>query len=103
VDLVFFIPSKMLLVSLLVFGLVQLGISKTILKRWDNVAPKHSWSEIPRGWEYKAPASSNYVFELRIGLKQNKINDLIDNLMEISDPTHPRFYHLTLYLFTADE
>ena len=85
--------------ALLVFGLVQLGTSKSLLKRWDNLAVKHSWPEIPRGWEYKAPAPSNYVFNLRIGLKQNKINDLIDNLMEISDPTNPR-YHCSL-LFSS--
>jgi tripeptidyl-peptidase I len=81
----------MLLAPLLVLGLVQLGTSKIHLKRWDNLAVKHSWPEIPRGWEYKAPAPADYVFELRIGLKQDRIDDLIDNLMEISDPSHARY------------
>jgi Pro-kumamolisin, activation domain len=85
------IPSKMLWASLLVLGLVQLGTSKIHLKRWDNLAVKHSWPEIPRGWKYKAPAPADYVFELRIGLKQDRIDDLIDNLMEISDPSHARY------------
>ncbi|KAF8801356.1 subtilisin-like protein [Phlegmacium glaucopus] len=86
----------MLWSSLLVLGLVQLSTSKAFPKRWDNLTIKHSWAEIPHGWEHKAPAPSNYVFELRIGLKQNRIDDLIDNLMEISDPTNARYtQHLT--------
>jgi tripeptidyl-peptidase-1 len=86
---------------LLVFGLAQLGNSKTPLKRWDNLALKHAWPEIPHGWEYTAPAPSNYVLELRVGLKQNKIDDLIDNLMEISDPTNPRYIACLLFAFTS--
>ena len=84
---------KMLWFSLLVLvnGLVQLGKSKDLLKRWDILALKHAWSEIPNGWEHIASAPSNYVLELRIGLKQNRIDDLIDNLMEISDPTSSRY------------
>ena len=85
--------------SLLVLGLVQLGTSKTPLKRWDNLALKHAWPEIPLGWEHTAPAPSNYVLELRIGLKQNKVDDLIDNLMEISDPTNPRYIACLLFAF----
>jgi len=81
----------MLWSSLLVLGLVQLSTSKASSKRWDNLAVKHSWAQTPHGWDHKAPAPSNYVFELRIGLKQNRIDDLIDNLMEISDPTNARY------------
>ncbi|KAF8972690.1 peptidase S8/S53 domain-containing protein [Flammula alnicola] len=80
----------------LVLGLVQLSASKALVKRWDDVAEKHSWVDIPRGWELKAPAPANYMFDLRIGLKQHGIDDLIDNLMEISDPFHSRYsQHLT--------
>ena len=94
---------KMLWSSLLVLGLVQLGTSKPLLKRWDNLALKHAWSEIPHGWEHKAPAPSNSVLELRIGLKQNGIDDLIDNLMEISDPTNIRYIVCLLFAFTIDQ
>ena len=90
----------MLLSFLLVFGLAQLANSKTPLKRWDNLALKHAWPEIPHGWEYIAPAPSNYVLELRVGLKQNRIDDLVDNLMEISDPTNPRYIACLLFAFT---
>jgi len=81
---------------LLVLGLVQSGISKALPKRWDDFALKHSWSSIPQGWEHKAAAPSNSVLELRVGLKQNRIDELIDNLMEISNPQSSRYaQHLT--------
>jgi tripeptidyl-peptidase-1 len=93
----------MLWSSLLVLGLVQLGTSITLLKRWDNFALKHAWPEVPHGWEHTAPAPSNYLLELRIGLRQNRINDLIDNLMEISDPTSPRYTAYLLPAFIIDQ
>ena len=64
------------------------------LKRWEDLTTKHSWIEIPKGWEYIAPAPPDYVFDLKIAIKQPKIDDLIANLMEISDPNHPRFVGL---------
>ena len=85
-----FISLKMLWYFILILGLAQLGTSKG-LQRWDNIALKHAWPEIPHGWEHIAPAPSTHFLELRIGLKQNRIDDLIDNLMEISDPTNPRY------------
>jgi tripeptidyl-peptidase-1 len=84
---------------LLVLGLVQLGTSKTLLKRWDNPALKHAWPEVPHGWERIAPAPSNHILQLRIGLKQNRIDDLIHNLMEISDPISPRYIARLLLAF----
>ena len=88
---------------LLVFGLTLPATSKTHLKRWDNLALKHAWPEQPHGWEHIAPAPSNHVLDLRIGLKQNRIDDLINNLMEISDPTNPRYIACLLLAFTADQ
>jgi tripeptidyl-peptidase I len=93
----------MLWSSLLVLGLIQLCTSKTLLKRWDNLALKHAWPEIPYGWERTASAPSNYLLELRIGLRQNRIDDLIDNLMEISDPTNPRYIACLLLAFIIDQ
>jgi tripeptidyl-peptidase-1 len=61
------------------------------LKIWQDLVVKHSWDQIPRGWECIAPAPADYVFELKIALKQPRIDELISNLMQISDPEHPRF------------
>lgn len=81
----------MLWSSFLVLGLAQLAMSNPLVKRWDDFAEKHAWVEVPRGWEHKGAAPADHVFDMRIGLKQDGINDLIDNLMEISDPFHARY------------
>lgn len=52
---------------------------------------KHAWSEVPRGWTYQSTPPSDHVFQLRIGLKQERITDLIDRLAEVSDPDHPSY------------
>jgi tripeptidyl-peptidase I len=70
-------------------GLVQLGLS-TPVKRWDDFIEKHAWEEIPRGWELWGPAPEDHPLELRIGLKQNRFDELISNLYEVSDSTHER-------------
>ena len=80
----------MLWSSILLLGVAQLCASKVLSRRWDNVAEKHSWVEIPKGWQHKEHASPNHIFDMRIGLKQHGIEELIENLMEISEPTHPR-------------
>ncbi|KDR68017.1 hypothetical protein GALMADRAFT_272863 [Galerina marginata CBS 339.88] len=86
----------MLWSSILYLGFVQLCASRALSRRWDDLAEKHSWVEIPQGWQLKAAAPADHLFELRIGLKQHGIEELIENLMEISDPTHLRYaQHLT--------
>jgi len=75
----------------LLLTLAHLALATPLLRRWDDVAEKHSWVEIPRGWEYEAPAPAEYKFNLRISLKQDKIDQLIANLMETSDPSHARY------------
>lgn len=80
----------------ILIGLAHLAFAKPLLRRWDDVAEKHAWVEIPRGWEYHSPAPADHKFDLRIGLKQDKIDDLIANLMEISDPMHSRYEVMNL-------
>ncbi|KAJ3511239.1 hypothetical protein NLJ89_g4214 [Agrocybe chaxingu] len=62
-----------------------------LLRRWDDVAEKHAWVETPKGWQYKAPVPGGHLFDMKIGLKQDGIDALIANLMEISDPSHSRY------------
>jgi len=81
-----------------VLGLAQLTASTNLLKRWDNLAEKHAWVDIPKGWSYKATPPADYVFNLKIALKQHRFNELIDNLMEISDPTHIRSIEFCIFL-----
>ncbi|KXN85175.1 Tripeptidyl-peptidase SED2 [Leucoagaricus sp. SymC.cos] len=76
--------------------LAQLIIATPLARRWNDFAEKHSWVGVPKGWELYSEAPSDYTFDLRIGLRQGGMDDLIGHLTEISDPTHARYgQHLT--------
>ena len=81
----------MLWLSVSVLGFAHLVVSASLSsKRWEALDVKHAWAEVPRGWELHSPAPADYTFDLRIGLKQNKFDDLVTALYEISDPAHNR-------------
>jgi hypothetical protein len=74
-----------------VLALIPLAATKPLLsKRWDNFEVKHAWSEVPKGWKCHGPAPSDHVLGMRIALKQDKLEDLITALYEVSDPVHKR-------------
>lgn len=78
-------------VPILVLGLAHLCASTPLnSKRWIDVTEKHSWVEIPKGWEFHSIPSPSQLLELRIGLKQDKIDELISTLYKVSDPAHER-------------
>lgn len=71
---------------------------------------KHSWSQIPKGWQMYDDPPSNHMLDLHIGLKvwtqqfsvcklfliplpiqQSNIDAVIGHLYEVSDPAHPRY------------
>jgi len=70
-------------------GLAQLCLS-TPVKLWDDFVEKHAWKEVPRGWELHGPAPRNHILEMRIGLKQDRLDELISTLYQVSDPAHER-------------
>lgn len=80
----------MLWTPLIALSLVHLCASNPLNRRWGDLADKHSWVDIPRGWEYHSAAPADHLFNLRIGLKQDRIDDLIASLLETSDPTHEK-------------
>ncbi|KIM88198.1 hypothetical protein PILCRDRAFT_62783 [Piloderma croceum F 1598] len=77
--------------AVVVFALVQRCVSKPLAKRWDDFAVKHSWTEIPRGWELHGPAPADHSMDMRIGLKQDRLDELISTLYKVSDPAHERY------------
>nr|GAT56545.1 subtilisin-like protein [Mycena chlorophos] len=79
-------------VLVLVAFLAQFGAANPVAeKRWDDVEVKHAWVQVPKGWEYHSAPSPDYMLELRIGLKQDKLDDLIQALYEVSDPIHAKY------------
>lgn len=71
--------------------LVGTALCKPLYKRWDDFRVKHAWVDgTPKGWEVIGPAPSDHRLTVRIGLKQDGIDDLITNLYAVSDPNHRR-------------
>ena len=52
---------------------------------------KHAWAQIPRGWEEIGIPSPDHPVTLKIGLKQHKMEELIDTLHQVSNPFHPNY------------
>ncbi|KAG6853522.1 hypothetical protein C0991_003517 [Blastosporella zonata] len=77
--------------AVIVLGLVRFSLAIPLARRWDDVTVKHSWVELPRGWEYHSSAPVDHKFDMRIALKENGIDALIANLWETSDPNHARY------------
>ncbi|KAJ7249548.1 peptidase S8/S53 domain-containing protein [Mycena haematopus] len=82
----------MLLLSTFVVVLAGLSGAKPLSsKRWNDISVKHRWVEIPRGWEFHSTPPEDHLLEMRIGLKQNRLDELVSALYEVSDPTHEKY------------
>lgn len=81
------------ILSLLVKAAVvaRVVLATPLARRWDDFEVKHAWVDIPAGWERHADAPRDHVLNLKISLKQDKFDDLIDHLYQVSDPSHPRY------------
>jgi tripeptidyl-peptidase-1 len=75
----------------LALALAQLCLASPLSKRWGDFAVKHSWVEVPAGWEYHSPAPPDHVIDMHFGLKQDNFDELLKHLYEVSDPTHSRY------------
>lgn len=62
-----------------------------------DLVKKSSIPNAPRGWELlDVPVKEDTTIKLNIGLKQQNVQSLIDELYMVSDPEHSRYgKHLT--------
>ncbi|KAK7467531.1 hypothetical protein VKT23_004584 [Stygiomarasmius scandens] len=58
---------------------------------YSDFQTKHSWVEIPKGWEYHSTPPADTLISLRLGLKQARFDELLSHLYQVSDPTHSRY------------
>ncbi|KZP13756.1 subtilisin-like protein [Athelia psychrophila] len=81
----------------LVFALTQVCLANPVSKRWEDVSVRHAWAAVPHGWELRGAAPADHSMSLRIGLKQGRMDELIQQLYEVSDPAHAKYgQHLSL-------
>jgi tripeptidyl-peptidase I len=84
-------------IFLLSAALLPLAAAKPLLnKRWADHELKHSWHAVPQGWKSHGPAPANHLLDMRIALTQDKFDDLVTALYEVSDPQHDRCVQLPL-------
>lgn len=74
-----------------VLALVHLVTASPLTRRWDELQVKHAWDEIPRGWVLHSEAPADHKLKLRVGLKQDRFDELVEHLYQVSDPAHERY------------
>ncbi|KAG8735907.1 hypothetical protein FRC10_010019 [Ceratobasidium sp. 414] len=52
---------------------------------------RHALREVPSGWTTVASAPAEHLIDMRIGLKQARMDELLTTLYEVSDPAHARY------------
>ncbi len=60
-------------------------------RKWDDFEVKHAWTDAPHGWKCHGPAPDDHVLDMRIALKQDRFDDLVAALYEVSDPSHQKY------------
>ncbi|KAG9087313.1 hypothetical protein FRC06_002603, partial [Ceratobasidium sp. 370] len=56
-----------------------------------NFKTRHALHEVPTGWKAIDRAPAEHLIDMRIGLKQARMAELLSTLTEVSDPTHARY------------
>ncbi|KAG8735912.1 hypothetical protein FRC10_010012 [Ceratobasidium sp. 414] len=57
----------------------------------NNFKARHTLHEVPTGWKAIDRAPAEHLIDMRIGLKQARMAELLSTLTELSDPIHPRY------------
>ena len=80
---------------------LALALSTPLERRWTNVQTKHAWEDVPNGWVvHEVDAPKDHMLKMKIGLKQDRFDELVEELLEVSDPSHERYVQ---HLFTIEE
>ena len=65
-------------------------LATPLARRWTDFELKHSWADVPEGWEVHSDPPESHKMDIRIGLKQGRFEELVDHLYQVSDPFHER-------------
>ncbi|EKM50516.1 uncharacterized protein PHACADRAFT_263851 [Phanerochaete carnosa HHB-10118-sp] len=62
--------------TLYLLALVPLAAAKPLVsRRWDSdFEVKHAWNDVPKGWKCHGPAPPDHVLDMRIALKQDRLD-----------------------------
>ena len=88
-----------LLWAVALLGAFQPAIAKSLWhdKRWGELKVKHEWTDVPKGWVEIGRPPADYPMKINIGLKQERFDELLGHLYEVSDPDNPRYTPVHTY------
>ncbi|KAH8979555.1 subtilisin-like protein [Lactarius hatsudake] len=75
--------------SVLAFGPLG-GLATPFASHWDDLRAKHTWNSVPENWQNMGHPPADTTIDLHIALKAKNENALIDALIEVSSPGHPK-------------
>lgn len=78
------------------------GLATSIPSPWGEMLEKHKWVHIPDNWDTVGHPPDGTTIDLHIALKPERKNALVDALLEVSQPRHPKFVLLTIPLFGSE-
>jgi len=81
-----------LLWTVVFLGAFQSVVSKPLGpdKRWEELKAKHEWSDVPKGWVEVGRPPADHLLKINLGLRQDRFDELLGHLYEVSDPEHHR-------------
>jgi len=59
-------------------------------RRWEELKVKHEWSDVPKGWVEVGRPPADHLLKINLGLRQDRFDELLGHLYEVSDPEHHR-------------
>ncbi|KAH9011972.1 subtilisin-like protein [Lactarius deliciosus] len=83
-----FYPLSVL--SVLAFAPLS-GLATPFASHWDDLRTKHTWNSVPENWQNLGHPPADTTIDLHIALKAKNENALIDALIEVSSPGHPKY------------
>ncbi|KAH9034016.1 subtilisin-like protein [Lactarius deliciosus] len=75
--------------SVLAFGPLS-GLATPFASHWDDLRAKHTWDSVPENWQNLGHPPADTTIDLHIALKAQNEIALIDALIEVSSPGHPK-------------
>ncbi|KAH9031414.1 subtilisin-like protein [Lactarius deliciosus] len=66
------------------------SLATPFASHWDDLRPKHTWNSVPENWQNMGHPPADTTIDLHIALKAKNDNALIDALIEVSSPGHPK-------------
>jgi tripeptidyl-peptidase-1 len=87
---------KLSALSALLTAITAVSASPSASRRWTDFAVKDARRDLPSGWKLHSRAPADHAIDLRIALRQSKVDELVKRLYEVSDPGHADYRkHLT--------